>query len=451
MHRVKTRKGYRFHIEAGPAEQVESLADPSRLAFLPERIPFFIPRLNVAEGEAVSIGSPLCTDKRNPHIQFLSPAGGTISKIQFGPRRSIQAIVIDRDRRAEASIAFAPLDSAGLKRISRPELIERIISGGGWWVLRELPLRNLPAPETIPPLIIVALAADEPFQPSPAVYLEGSDDLLEYGLQVLKRLCDRLVVFCKEDDAATQVLCRPWLTHRVRGDYPAADPGTVLYHIKRTAAENHAWYIDGQDLLYLARLLSQGRSPTERIVAVGGRAAPLRRHVRTRIGAPLAHLSEPAAVQKDARWVVGGLMRGYGSSAEGYLGLLEKSLAILPEGGEAEFLALFRPGHDKPTYSRTFVSALNPGPLAYDCNLHGNHRACIACLHCAEICPVDILVHMTYKAILVEEVEEYLEHGLLDCVECGLCSFVCPSKIELAETLKAAKATYAKELGGPTE
>jgi Na+-transporting NADH:ubiquinone oxidoreductase subunit A len=451
MHRVKTRNGYRFRIDAAPVEQIESLGDPDRLAFLPERIPFLKPRLLVAKGDSVSIGSPLCEDKRDPNIRFLSPAGGTISKIRYGPRRVIQSIVIDRDRGNEPSVTFEPLDSAELEHIDRAGLIQRIIAGGGWWVLRELPLRNLPAPQTTPPMIIVSLAADEPFQPAPSVYLPGNEDLLQYGLQVLGRLCDRVVVFCKKDDSATQALGRPWLTHIVDGDYPAADPGTVLYHIKRTAAENHAWYIDGQDLLLLARLLSQGRFPTERIVSVGGRAAPQRRHVRTRIGAPLALLAGADTPAKDARWVVGGLMRGYGSSAEGYLGLFEKSLTILPEGGEAEFLTLFRPGYDKPTYSRTFASVLNPGALSYDCNLHGNYRACIACLHCAKICPVDILVHMTYKAILVEEVEEYLEHGLLDCVECGLCSFVCPSKIELAETLKAAKATYAKELGGATE
>ena len=450
MRPVKVSKGYPFQIDAGPGGQVDTLENPDRLAFLPERIPYLNPRLTVAEGHAVSIGSALCEDKRHPEIRFLSPAGGTIEKIQYGPRRVIQAIVIARDRLNESSILFEPLPSAELERIGRPQLIERILTGGGWWVFRELPFRNLPRVQTNAPLIIVGLAADEPFQAAPAVYLEGNEALLQYGLRVLERLCDRVVVFCKKNDSAVQALARPWLTHLVDGDYPASDPGTVLYRIKQSASENRAWFIDGQDLLHLARILSQGRFATERIVAVGGRAAARRRHVRTRIGAPLAHIANPDTIAPGARWVVGGLMRGYASSPDGFLGLYEQSLSVLPEGGEAEFLALFRPGYDKPTYSRTFLSALNRGALAYDCKLHGDHRACIACLHCAEICPVDILVHMTYKAILIEEVEEYLEHGLLDCVECGLCSFVCPSKIELAETLKAAKAAYAKELGGPT-
>ena len=127
------------------------------------------------------------------------------------------------------------------------------------------------------------------------------------------------------------------------------------------------------------------------------------------------------------------------------MGFYETALILLPEGNTSEFLALFNPGLRKPTFSRNYLSRLNPSALRFDCNRHGGERACIACMHCADVCPVDILPQMTYKAILAEEVEEYLAHGLLDCVECGLCSYVCPAKIELAGTLKAARRAYARE------
>jgi Na+-transporting NADH:ubiquinone oxidoreductase subunit A len=47
--------------------------------------------------------------------------------------------------------------------------------------------------------------------------------------------------------------------------------------------------------------------------------------------------------------------------------------------------------------------------------------------------------------VLAGEFEEALEHGLLDCVECGLCAYVCPSKIDLFERLKTAKADIYRE------
>ena len=62
---------------------------------------------------------------------------------------------------------------------------------------------------------------------------------------------------------------------------------------------------------------------------------------------------------------------------------------------------------------------------------------------------MDILPQFTYKAILSGEVEEALAHGLLDCVECGLCSYVCPAKLELTETLQQAKEDFYKEIASP--
>jgi len=44
-----------------------------------------------------------------------------------------------------------------------------------------------------------------------------------------------------------------------------------------------------------------------------------------------------------------------------------------------------------------------------------------------------------------EEMDEVLELGLLDCTGCGLCTFVCPSKIDVATIMALAKETYHRE------
>jgi Na+-transporting NADH:ubiquinone oxidoreductase subunit A len=58
---------------------------------------------------------------------------------------------------------------------------------------------------------------------------------------------------------------------------------------------------------------------------------------------------------------------------------------------------------------------------------------------------VEILPQLAYKCILADDVDGALAHGLLDCVECGLCSYVCPSKIDLVGALKKARRTYYEE------
>ena len=37
------------------------------------------------------------------------------------------------------------------------------------------------------------------------------------------------------------------------------------------------------------------------------------------------------------------------------------------------------------------------------------------------------------KALHADDLEDALALGLMDCCRCGLCSFVCPSKIELTQ------------------
>ncbi len=449
MQHITIKKGLRFQIAGRPTNELISLPDPAQVALLPVKIPHIKPRLRVSEGDDVQIGSILFEDKRNPAVKFLSPGGGKVRCIQVGPRRAIEAIVIDCDAQNEARIDFDAIGMEALDKMDCDQLKAAILKGGLWWVFRQLPFRDLPLVETTPPLIMVGLDTKEPFHASPAVYLQDRLELLAYGLKVLHKLSDgQVVVFADALETVVRNQCEDWLTHTVAGSYPADDPGTVLYHIKQSPSQNHAWFISGQDLLLLAQLLAQGRYPTERVVTVGGSSAPVRKHLRTRLGVPLAHLVDGAVLNAEVRYVLGGLLRGYESPAQGFMGLYETSLTLVPQGRQAEFLALFNPGLSKPTCSRTFLSRLNPGRLVYDCNLHGSRRACIACMHCADICPVDILPQMTYKAILSEEVELYLRHGLLDCVECGLCSYVCPSKIELSQTFKVAKAAYAKEQSG---
>jgi Na+-transporting NADH:ubiquinone oxidoreductase subunit A len=219
--------------------------------------------------------------------------------------------------------------------------------------------------------------------------------------------------------------------------------------VRRSPDLNRSWTVDPQAVLDIARLLSSGRYPVEHVAAVGGPGAAAPTHLRVRRGSPLEQLARAAgAPMTGVRLIRGGVFRGRAATAGDGLGFLDHALTILPEGNRREFLALFKPGFETPSYSRAFASRLRRAPLGADCNRHGGLRACIACGHCNAVCPVEILPQLAFKAVLARETEEALRHGLLDCVECGLCAFVCPAKIELLTVLQAAKADYRRELEG---
>jgi Na+-transporting NADH:ubiquinone oxidoreductase subunit A len=445
MISVRTAKGYNLPIQGAPPETSEALASPATVAVLPEHIPFIRPRLAIKEGDRVVVCDLLFTDKANPRIRFLSPGGGQVEAIQYGPRRVLREVVIRRDTANEPVKSLGP--AVHLEEIDvypRSDLVEHLLAGGVWPLLRAFPYRGIADPDQEPPAIFVSLDAREPFHVPPERYLATQRALFALGLKALKRLCPTVYVHA---DATQRPFCdahKDIITHAVRGRYPADDSGVLLFHVRQSPEENKAWFINGQDLLLMAQLLQTGQYPTKRLFAVAGTGAATPRYVESRLGAPLKHLVGEICCQAP-RYTVGGTLRGYAGNPEGHVGLYETSVTVLPEPISADFLTLFRPGFDKPSHSRTFLSAMRRAPLPMTTNVNGGHRACIACGYCADVCPVDIWPQMTFKSILAEEVEESLAHGLLDCVECGLCSYVCPSKIELAATLQAAKHAYRKE------
>jgi Na+-transporting NADH:ubiquinone oxidoreductase subunit A len=443
MHTVSVNKGYDLNLAGRPAMDCERLKPPTRVGFHPDKLPFIKPRLKVKEGDPVLTGAPLFEDKRNPQITYPSPGAGRVARIGFGPRRVVTEIVVELDE-SETPATVPALAPDDLAAADRRDLVAALLTGSLWTLFRELPFNDYPHPETVPPLIIVSLGSLAPFHPSPQVYLQGREDDFESGLEILKKLADRVVVTTTGAETGMARIDR-LVTHHVQGQYPADDPATVLYHMKTSAQENRAWHISGQDLLTLAVFLRSGMYPVDRVVAVGGPRSTHSRHVLTRAGVPLADIIG----EKDAdglRLVAGGVFNGYEASRDAYLGFYETALTLMPAGDLKEILGFIRPGYQKPSHSRAFLSVFNKQPKAPACDMNGEDRACINCGYCPRVCPVDILPQFTFKAVEADEIEEALALGLLDCVECGLCSFVCPSKIEITAILKEAKEAYAKEI-----
>ena len=445
MISFRVKKGFRLSISGEPSHNIEELKKPDRVALLPAKIPFVKPRLKVRVGDPVNVGTPLFEDKRNPDVIFLSPGGGKITEINFGARRAIEEIVIALDPE-EAYEDFPTMGPSEIENIDNTALIQAIMKGGLWPLIRALPFRDIANPDVFPPSIIVTLNSREPFQPLPEVYLKNKIDEFEFGISILQKLSGTVYISTAPDDAFTLKELKRHLTHVPKGVYPANDPGVLNFYIKKTPEENRAWYIDGQDVLLLADLFKSGKYPIQKTLVVGGSLVNERKHILTRAGVPLRHLTRGRVKNMaGSRCIVGGVFTGHTGSEESYMGFYEKSLVVISEGGDKEFFGFARPGFNKPSRSRAFLSIFNRSDFPMDCNRHGEERACINCGSCTEVCPVDILPQFTYKCIMADEIEEALAHGMLDCVECGLCSYVCPSKIELSDILKNTKKAYYLE------
>ena len=65
---------------------------------------------------------------------------------------------------------------------------------------------------------------------------------------------------------------------------------------------------------------------------------------------------------------------------------------------------------------------------------------CIRCLRCVDACPVYLNPSRLGALAKIRNYEDMMDFHIMDCVECGSCSYVCPSNIPLVQRFRVAKA-----------
>jgi electron transport complex protein RnfC len=71
--------------------------------------------------------------------------------------------------------------------------------------------------------------------------------------------------------------------------------------------------------------------------------------------------------------------------------------------------------------------------------------ACIRCSSCLDACPVFLNPSLLGQMARTGQYEGMRTMHLLDCMECGSCSYVCPSNIPLVQRFRVAKALLREE------
>jgi electron transport complex protein RnfC len=162
----------------------------------------------------------------------------------------------------------------------------------------------------------------------------------------------------------------------------------------------------------IGRLLPHGRGIQERVITIGGPAIGQKGNYRIPIGTPVRFALEQAGASKDiARVFLGGPMMGPSVS----------NLDIPITKGTSGITAYT----DQQSAEAT-----------------GHHKVypCIHCARCVEACP--LFLNPSQLGILAKS-EEYErmadEFHLMDCFECGACSYVCPSHIPLVQYFRLSK------------
>ncbi len=118
---------------------------------------------------------------------------------------------------------------------------------------------------------------------------------------------------------------------------------------------------------------------------------------------------------------------------------LDEAARFVAEAQGQEFLGWLKPGRDKFSANRIFLSSLR-GRVSFDLTTlqHGSPRAMMPIGSFENVMPLDVLATPLLKSLLVHDTVTALALGCLELEEedLALCSFVCCSKYDYGEALR---------------
>lgn len=184
---------------------------------------------------------------------------------------------------------------------------------------------------------------------------------------------------------------------------------------KNGSAQPRVALVDLAILPAVYQAVHQGIPFLERVVSVSGSGVLDPGNVKARIGTPFGEVITQCGgkLENLTQIVMGGVLMGISQpSAQVPVTWQTKGIMALVS---LNLLA----GHQ----SRMYVE----GP-------------CVRCAKCVDVCPVSILPNLLGAYCRRKRFAEAVEKGLFLCIDCGLCSYVCPARIPLAQTLREAKS-----------
>jgi len=434
---------------SGEAEKVVKTAEPSRYyGIKPIDFQNMRTKLLAREGERVKAGSPLFYNKLQSDVQQPSPVSGKVVEVKRGERRKILEVVIE----ADSQIEYEEFGTAEPKDLSRDEVVDKLLKSGLWSFIRQRPYSILANPQDDPKSIFISAFNTAPLAPDNDLVVKGEKDNFQRGIDVLSKLTSGTIhLNVNADFPPSEVITKAKgvQLNQFKGPHPAGNVGVQINKLDPINKGDVVWYVYPQDIITIGKLFEKGIYDASKVIALTGSEVLKPLYYRVLRGMSIDPLVKDNVKEGELRYISGDVLTGNKISSEGYLGFFDDQVTVIPEGNYYEFMGWAKPGFNKYSAGRTFLSALRPNKkYRLDTNLHGGERAYVVTGEYEKVFPMDIYPVQLIKAIIIEDIELMEKLGIyeVDEEDFALPEFVCTSKTPVQSIVRKGLNLMLQEM-----
>ncbi len=446
---IKIKKGIDIHLVGEAKKEVRNY-EPQLFALKPHDFIGVVPKMHVAEGDDVKVGTVLFHDKNNESVFFTSPASGKVKAIVRGEKRVILQVIVESDDKFE-TIDFGKADPS---KLSRNEIVEKLVQSGTWTMLRQRPYSTIAKTQDEPKCIAVSMFDTAPLAPDNNFIVKDQMAAIKAGVEALAKLTKGMVYLNVNSSETQQALAslnfsvKNVTITEFQGPHPAGNVSTQLNVLSPINKGEIVWYTYAQNLIAIGNLFLNGVYDSSRVVAFTGSEVKEPMYYRTRIGADMSGLYENIS-SENVRIISGNVLTGKKINGENFLGYYDSQVTVIPEGDHYQLFGWLAPNFKKFTSTNTMgASFCKKSKKVLDTNLNGGIRPLIMTGNFEKVFPFDIYPMQLIKACIIKDIDQMEELGIyeIDAEDFALCEVIDPSKTAIQQIVRESLEMLRKEM-----